>query len=293
MWRWAVVAMVAVASTAHAKQEEFMKAVFGMKAGEQNRADAEMIMQQLQAAKAAQNPPAARVDSPDEVSAAAASLRSFNLLNLPYKRPMLVLLASAAVRQLRHELAARAVRRERARADAELGRRREVLLDEVLLAYSRLESTPPRALANATEAELIGVKESLVERAQVASEVLKGYTALGMETPPHFTQWELEDLQARAANVTQKAPLLREVLRLQKQLGQTRADWELPAYDEAALEAMVAKLEPELATRNEWKRKQVLLGKVEAAHWRRGEEVPIALGSLSCEELEEYYERLS
>ena len=72
---------------------------------------------------------------------------------------MLVLLASAAVRQLRHELAARAVRRERARADAELGRRREVLLDEVLLAYARLASTPPRALANATEAELIGVKE--------------------------------------------------------------------------------------------------------------------------------------
>ena len=93
--------------------------------------------------------------------------------------------------------------------------------------------------------------------------------------------------------MTSKAELLREIVRLDAGLGRVKMDWELPAWGEDKLRAHAAGLREKSAAQAARKDKEEMLGKVEAALWLRKQEPPVALGSLSTEELRELLSKLS
>ena len=61
----------------------------------------------------------------------------------------------------------------------------------------------------------------------------------------------------------------------------------MPEWSEPKLQAHLEKLKVQAAETKERRAKAALLGRVEAAFWRRKEEVPIATASLSVEKLQE------
>jgi len=185
----------------------------------------------------------------------------------------------------------RTIRGRLAAAD-EIRARRE-LLRTVMKMYIQLDQTVSASqLAARPSAELRQLNASLDARVQACGALLAEYDALGQPTPPGFRAWPFEDVVARRAQLISKGGLLREVLAVGAPVGSPRLDWDMPEWSEARLMAHIAQLREQAADTLARRQKAVLLGKVEAAFWRRREEVPIATASMGTEELERLLEHL-
>ena len=176
---------------------------------------------------------------------------------------------------------------------AELRERHALLCDSVLPLYGQLELKPPATLLQRSAKELEELSTTLAERVRACAAVLEQYESLGQAPPPTFRSWGVAQLEERAANMTAKAEVLREIVALDATLGRVKMDWELPAWDEGRLrshaDALAEKSDALLAR----KEKEGLLGKVEAALWLRKQEAPVALATLSADELRELLKKLN
>ena len=103
---------------------------------------------------------------------------------------------------------------------------------------------------------------------------------------------QVPELSARLEDMVSKRDELREVVRLLAQLGGKRMEWGLPEKSVDELRAVAADLAVKVEEAKARKEKSELLGKVEAELWRRKEEAPAAVGSLSTEELQATLRRL-
>lgn len=151
--------------------------------------------------------------------------------------------------------------------------------------YRQLELELPSNLGTKRAHDLDAMRAQLKKRVDACSAVLAQYEALGQAPPPTFRTWSTELLRERDANMTAKAELLRNVVKLDAQLGRTKMDWELPVWTTERLEEHAAALQQQVSALAAHKEKQVLLGKVEAALWMRREEAPIALSTMSTPQL--------
>ena len=175
---------------------------------------------------------------------------------------------------------------------SELEARHDALKGTVLPALAQLSQRPPKALAERPAAELQTLGAALRARVDACASVLSGYEAIGQPPPPDFKSWPPELLHARAANLTAKAAPLRRIAELEARLGRKNLDWEVAALDDAALAARIAQLEPQVAEREATTEKEELIGKVEAALWMKGQEVPIGLPMKNTTELRSILKKL-
>ena len=175
---------------------------------------------------------------------------------------------------------------------SELEARHDALKGTVLPALAQLSQRPPKALAERPAAELQTLGAALKARVDACASVLSGYEAIGQPPPPDFKSWPPELLHARAANLTAKAAPLRRIAELEARLGRKNLDWEVAALDDAALAARIAQLEPQVAEREATTEKEELIGKVEAALWMKGQEVPIGLPMKNTTELRAILKKL-
>jgi len=122
--------------------------------------------------------------------------------------------------------------------------------------------------------------------------LLDEYESLGQPAPPGFRTWPLEKVNARLDHLTNKGEMLRTICKLNTKLGGARLDWGMPEWSEEKLEAHVASLRVEVEETATRKEKAVILGRVEAALWKRNMDVPVALATLSTNELYTLYAEL-
>ncbi|KAL1514411.1 hypothetical protein AB1Y20_003512 [Prymnesium parvum] len=204
------------------------------------------------------------------------------------------LVGGEAMGALQQLLAARRADEPAAAASlaAEL-RARAAEVEALLPLYRQLSLAPPATLAATDAAELGRLKRAMLERCEASSALLASYEALGQSPPPYFRTWSVASLREREANVTAKSEVLRGILRLDAQLGRTKMDWELPAWEEERLLAYSEELRGKVEAHKGHKEKQTLLGKVEAALWLRREEAPIALQTMTVEQLQKLLAKLS
>lgn len=149
-----------------------------------------------------------------------------------------------------------------------------------------------KPLSQRSVAELEELSSALSERIDASGRLLAEYESLGQPPPPGFRAWPLAELSARLEDMTSKREELREVVRLLTQLGGKRIEWSLPTKSVDELRAYIAELAVKAEEAKERKEHKVLLGKVEAELWRRKEEAPVALGSLTITELQALLKRL-
>ena len=182
----------------------------------------------------------------------------------------------------------------------ELRARTAVLEDDVLPKLAQLYE-PGKAeqalaggkpLSQRSSTELAELSSALGERVEMSGRLLAEYESLSQPAPPGFRQWGLAELSARLEDMVSKRDELREVVRLLAQLGGKRMEWGLPEKSVDELRAVAADLAVKVEEAKARKEKSELLGKVEAELWRRKEEAPVALGSLSTEELQATLRRL-
>ena len=180
--------------------------------------------------------------------------------------------------------------RDHRAALTELRARSHLLASSVLPLLRQLElERPPDAGAPLTQrssAELAALNTSLTERVASCGALLAEYEALGQPPPPTFRSWATETLGSRLDNPTSKRAELQAIVALQAQLGRQRMEASLPEWSAAALREHAAALAAEVEEVSARKHKARLLGKVEAELWRRGEEAPVALATLTAEKLE-------
>ena len=171
-------------------------------------------------------------------------------------------------------------------ATDEVALRRE-LLGAILPLLVQLDQPTPAApqLAAMDASELVRLNASLSARVEACGALLAEYEALGQPAPPGFRSWPVQEVHARRAHLVTKGPLLREIIALGAPLGSPRLDWSMPEWSEERLAQHAEALRAQAAETIERREHSIMLGKVEAAFWRRGEETPIATGSLSTEQL--------
>jgi len=172
-------------------------------------------------------------------------------------------------------------------------RDRAGVLERLMPLYRQLEVTVPQSLGSKDAAGLRELLASFEEQVEASGAVLRAYEALGQAPPPHFRSWDLEVLRERAANMTAKSELLREVVQLDAQLGRTKMDWDLPIWEPERLRAHADGLAEQAAETAAHKEKQKLLGKVEAALWLRKLDPPIALHMMTTPQLRKLLAKLN
>ena len=179
---------------------------------------------------------------------------------------------------------------------AELRARRALLEESVLPKLRTLEQPvdgpSKKPLGSRTSEELEQLDASLAERVSACALVLAEYERLGQSPPPNFRQWPLADLNTRLDNMKSKGAQLRTIATLHAKLGGKRMDWSTPDKSVTELAAQIETLETQVAESQERKTTQELLGKIEAELWRRKEEAPVALATLSIAQLEELLRKL-
>ena len=155
--------------------------------------------------------------------------------------------------------------------------------------YGALELALPAGLWSKDEEELAAAERALEERTAACGVLLDLHERLGQSPPLGFRAWPLADLEARAAELREKMPQLRKVAALSAQIGQPRLDMSIAAWSAEKLEAHAASLAARVAAARARKEKEELLGKVEAALWRkdRSAEPPMGLSTMSTSELRE------
>jgi len=167
---------------------------------------------------------------------------------------------------------ARTLLARHAAADEVRARRR--LLAKVAPLLAQLEqSTALSQLAIRPSEELTAMAEGLATRVDACGALLAEYESLGQPAPPGFRSWSLDQLTTRRAQLLAKGEVLRELIALGAQVGSPRLDWNLPEWSDEQLRAHVESLRAQASETTERKQKAALLGKVEAAFWRRCEEV--------------------
>ena len=171
-------------------------------------------------------------------------------------------------------------------ATDEVALRRE-LLGAILPLLVQLDQPTPAApqLAAMDASELVRLNASLSARVEACGALIAEYEALGQPAPPGFRSWPVQEVHARRALLVAKGPLLREIIALGAPLGSPRLDWSMPEWSEERLAQHAEALRAQAAETIQRREHSIMLGKVEAAFWRRGEETPIATGSLSTEQL--------
>lgn len=176
---------------------------------------------------------------------------------------------------------------------AELRRKATLLANEMLPLYQQLEAQVPPSITRKTEAELTAMRASLVERVDACADVLTEYQRLGQAPPPAFRSWPASQLRERHANMTTNAEILREIVKLDAQLGRTKMDWELPTWSVERLSEHAEMLTQKVTELALHKEKQELLGKVEAALWLRKQDPPMALHMMRADQLRDLLSKLS
>eukprot|EP00316_Scyphosphaera_apsteinii_P015685 CAMPEP_0119305962 /NCGR_PEP_ID=MMETSP1333-20130426/6827_1 /TAXON_ID=418940 /ORGANISM="Scyphosphaera apsteinii, Strain RCC1455" /LENGTH=400 /DNA_ID=CAMNT_0007309155 /DNA_START=36 /DNA_END=1238 /DNA_ORIENTATION=+ len=167
----------------------------------------------------------------------------------------------------------------------QLAMRLNLISCHIAPAYAQLGMKVPASLSEKTAEQLRELDATLAARVQGFARVQYEYTKLGQTPPPYLASWNVSLLEERFTNMTTKAHALRRVLHLQKLLGQTRMDWELPAWETTSLIKLATTLEPQVKALQERRQYQELLGKVEAELWLRRLEAPIGLAALSTAQL--------
>lgn len=179
----------------------------------------------------------------------------------------------------------------------ELRRRKDLLSAHVLPLLVQLEQpvdTPSigKPLGAQTADELHELHETLRARVEACGTLLAEYEALGQPPPTGFRAWPLARLQQQLAHFSSKGEELREVAQLLSRLGGPRVDGDLAEMDVATLKEYAATLEEQVIEAEKRKEKAELLGKIEAELWRRKEEAPVALATLSTKKLRRLYKHL-
>jgi hypothetical protein len=149
-----------------------------------------------------------------------------------------------------------------------------------------------KPLAQQSVAELADLNATLDARLDACGLLLAEYEALGQPPPPDFRGWGVPKIEERLHNMTVRREDLLEVVRLSAKLGTRRLDWAMPELTSEELRAHIASLGDQVSEAQARKEKAVLLGKVEAELWRRKEEAPVALATLSVPKLNDLLQRL-
>lgn len=183
------------------------------------------------------------------------------------------------------------------RAALEELRARKALLSEHVLPQLRsleqaVDAPSKKPLGSRSSEELLSLNTTLSERVSMCAALLSQYELLGQPPPPGFRAWPLDKVSERLANMTSKGAELREIVALMGKLGGKRMDWSLPEMSRDALRAHAAQLEEQVAEARERREHAEMMGKCEAELWRRKEEAPVALGTLSTDELRALHKKL-
>ena len=171
-------------------------------------------------------------------------------------------------------------------------RRQRVLVSSILPLLTTLEQSAPVQLVSRSSEELAVLHADLTARVSACGSLLAEYDVLGQPPPSSFRSWSLERLRRQLEHLEAKSGALREVVALRTRLGGPRLDPAVVEWDEPTLRKYAAKLATKVAEADERKDKAVLLGKVEAALWQCGQDVPVALPTLTISELQDLYANL-
>ena len=180
----------------------------------------------------------------------------------------------------------------------DLRKRKELLGSRVLPLLAQLEQPADapslgKPLSTCSVEELDELQSALSARASACGKLLSEYEALGCQPPPpKFRSWPLEKVEAHLALFAAKGDELRSVASLLSRLGGPRVEGDLPTMEVTQLQEYAASLEGKVAEAEKRKEKDILLGKVEAELWRRKEEPPVALATLSTSKLRKLLKHL-
>ena len=179
----------------------------------------------------------------------------------------------------------------------ELRRRKELLSTNILPLLAQLEQPADaqslgKPLGARSSDELEELRGTLSARVEACGALLAQYDAIGQSPPSGFRAWPLARLEEHLAHFNAKGDELRAVAQLLSRLGSPRVDGDLPEWDAAALKAYATTLEEQVVELEARKEKEELLGKIEAELWRRKEEAPVALATLSTKKLRKLYKHL-
>lgn len=175
----------------------------------------------------------------------------------------------------------------------ELRARKQLLTEHVVPMLKTLEQPlDGQKLGARSSEELAELNTTLAQRVASCASLLSQYDLLGQPPPPGFRSWPLEDLDARLTKMTTHSAELKKIVTLLSKLGGKRMDWNLPEQSGEELKATIATLEAQVKEASERRRTSELLGQVEAELWKRNEEAPVALATLSIAQLEELLKRL-